>query len=87
MSACTWMLDGEGNTVTEHEFRAAAVGNGQSVRQRVRHHVARSHRASVDAIAEADGRTGRYWKITNPNEKNSVGGPTAYKLLVQQYAR
>ena len=30
-----------------------------------------------DAVREADGRTGRYWKITNPNRKNSVGGPTA----------
>ena len=29
-----------------------------------------------DAAREADGRTGRYWKITNPNKKNSVGGPT-----------
>jgi primary-amine oxidase len=34
-----------------------------------------------DAVREADGRTGRYWKITNPNRKNSVGGPTAYKLI------
>ena len=29
----------------------------------------------------ADGRTGRYWKIVNHNQKNSVGGPTGYKLI------
>ena len=34
------MLDGERNTVTEHEFRPRPWGNGQSLRQRVRHHVA-----------------------------------------------
>ncbi len=26
------------------------------------------------------GRRGRYWKITNPNKRNEVGNPVAYKL-------
>ena len=36
-----------------------------------------------DAAREADGRTGRYWRISNPATKNSVGNPTGYKLAVQ----
>ena len=36
-----------------------------------------------DAAREADGRTGRYWKISNPNAKNNVGNPPGYKLVVQ----
>ena len=29
-----------------------------------------------DAAREADGRTGRYWKIVNPGRRISVGAPT-----------
>jgi primary-amine oxidase len=35
-----------------------------------------------DAAREADGRSGRYWKISNPNKANVVGNPPAYKLAV-----
>ena len=27
----------------------------------------------------ADGRTARYWRITNPNKPNGLGDPVAYK--------
>ena len=30
-----------------------------------------------DAAAIANGETGRFWKISNPNEINSVGNPPA----------
>jgi primary-amine oxidase len=36
-----------------------------------------------DAIRVADGASGRYWKVVNPNVTNSVGNPTGYKLMVQ----
>jgi primary-amine oxidase len=76
------MVDGEKNTVTEHEFvprpwgKDNPYGNVFDTTSRV---LARER----DAAREADGRTGRYWKITNPNVKNSVGNPTGYKLVVQ----
>jgi primary-amine oxidase len=76
------MVDGEKNTVTEHEFvprpwgRDNPYGNVFDTTSRV---LARER----DAAREADGRTGRYWKIVNPNTKNSVGNPTGYKLVVQ----
>jgi primary-amine oxidase len=35
-----------------------------------------------DAAAIANGETGRFWKISNPNETNSVGNAPAYKLVV-----
>lgn len=74
------MLDGEGNTVTEHEFRPRPWGTDNpygNVFDTTTCVLSRER----DAVREADGRTGRYWKITNPNKKNSVGGPTAYKLI------
>ncbi|QCI69199.1 primary-amine oxidase [Phreatobacter stygius] len=76
------MVDGEKNTVSEHEFqprpwgRDNPYGNVFDTTSRV---LARER----DAAREADGRTGRYWKISNPNVTNSVGKPTGYKLIVQ----
>ncbi len=74
-------VDGEGNTVSEHEFVPRAWGadnphgNAFDVTSRV---LGRER----DAAREADGRTGRYWKISNPNRVNSVGNAPAYKLVV-----
>lgn len=76
------MVDGARNSVTEHDHvprpwgRDNPYGNVFDTTSRV---LARER----DAAREADGRTGRYWKIVNPNEKNSVGNPTGYKLVVQ----
>ncbi len=75
------MVDGEKNTVSEHEFvqrpwgRDNPYGNVFDTTTRV---LARER----DAAREADGRTGRYWKVTNPNKKNVVGGNPGYKLVV-----
>ena len=76
------MVDGERNSVTEHEFVPRPWGEDNphgNVFDTTNRTLARER----DAAREADGRTGRYWKILNPNVTNSVGGPTAYKLLVQ----
>jgi primary-amine oxidase len=76
------MVDGEKNQVSEHEFhprpwgRDNPYGNVFDTTSRV---LARER----DACREADGRTGRYWKISNPNVKNAVGGHPGYKLVVQ----
>jgi primary-amine oxidase len=74
------MVDGERNSVTEHEFRPRPFGPDNpygNVFDTTSNVLAREG----DAAREADGRTGRYWKIINPNETNSVGGPTGYKLI------
>ncbi len=75
------MVDGEGNSVTEHEFHPRPMdagnphGNVFDARSRV------LSRES-EAAREADGRTGRYWKIVNPNKTNAVGAHPGYKLSV-----
>jgi primary-amine oxidase len=74
------MVDGDRNSVTEHEFRPRPWGTDNPYGN-VFDTSARTLSRERDAAREADGRTGRYWKIINPNERNSVGGPTAYKLL------
>jgi primary-amine oxidase len=74
------MVDGERNTVTEHEFRPRPWGADNpygNVFDTTSHTLARER----DAAREADGRTGRYWKIVNTNRTNGVGGPPGYKLV------
>ena len=74
------MLDGEGNTVTEHEFRP------RPWERTIRTATCSTPRRGIlsrerDAVREADGRTGRYWKITNPNQRTASAARPAYKLL------
>jgi primary-amine oxidase len=74
-------VDGDRNTVSEHEFAPRPFGpdnpygNVFDVKSKV---LAREG----EAAREADGRTGRYWKVSNPNIKNSVGNAPGYKLVV-----
>jgi primary-amine oxidase len=75
-------LDGGGNSVTEHEFVPRPWGR-DNPHGNVFDTKSRTISRELDGVAEADGRTGRYWKIINPNAKNSVGNPTGYKLIVQ----
>jgi primary-amine oxidase len=76
------MVDGERNSVTEHEFVARPWG-ADNPYGNVFDTTSRTLQCERDAAREADGRTGRYWKIVNPDVKNSVGNPTGYKLVVQ----
>jgi primary-amine oxidase len=75
------MVDGERNTVTEHEFVPRPWGAGNPYGN-VFDTTTRTLSCERDAAREADGRTGRHWMVVNPNAKNSVGGPTGYKLVV-----
>ena len=75
------MVDGEANTVTEHEFVPRPWGADNphgNVFDTTNRVLARER----DAAREAEGRTGRFWKISNFNRKNSVSNPPAYKLSV-----
>lgn len=76
------MIDGEKNTVTEHQFEPRAWGRDNPYGN-VFDTTSRTLTRELDGCREADARTGRYWKIINPNCKNAVGNPTGYKLIVQ----
>jgi primary-amine oxidase len=76
------MVDGERNSVTEHEFVPRPWGE-DNPHGNVFDTTGRTLCRERDAAREADGRTGRYWKIINPNMTNSIGDPTGYKLVVQ----
>ena len=75
------MVDGVQNSVTEHEFQPAPWSDTNPYGN-VFHTTSRTLIRELDACREADGKTGRYWKIINPNVKNSVGNPTGYKLII-----
>lgn len=74
-------IDGGGNTVTEHEFVPRPWGTDNPYGN-VFDTKTRVLSRELDAPAVADGVTGRYWKVSNPNETNSVGKAPGYKLSV-----
>jgi primary-amine oxidase len=76
------MVDGEGNSVSEHEFQPRAWG-GDNPYGNVFDVTGRVLRRELEACREADGKTGRFWKIVNPNKTNAVGKNPGYKLMVQ----
>jgi len=77
-----FMLDGERNTVTEHEFQKRPWSD-ENPHGNVFAVTSRTLAREQEAMREAEGKTGRYWKISNANVKNSVGNPPGYKLVVQ----
>lgn len=74
-------IDGGGNTVTEHEFVPRPWGTDNPYGN-VFDTTSRTLSRERDATRNGDGSTGRYWKIINPNEKNSVGKPPGYKMII-----
>jgi primary-amine oxidase len=76
------MVDGEGNSVTEHEYHPRPWGKDNPYGN-VFDVTARTLSRELDACREADGRTGRFWKVINPNRRNAVGKHPSYKLVAQ----
>ena len=74
-------LDGGGNSVTEHEFAPRPWGTDNPYGN-VFDAKSRTLSRELDAASIADGQSGRYWKVINPQAKNQVGNPTGYKLIV-----
>lgn len=74
-------LDGGGNTVTEHEFVPKPFGPDNPYGN-VFDTTTRVMTKESEGTAIANGETGRFWKISNPNVKNSVGNAPSYKLVV-----
>jgi primary-amine oxidase len=76
------MVDGEGNSVTEHEYHPRPWGTDNPYGN-VFDVTGRTLSRELDACREADGKTGRFWKVINPNRKNAVGKHPGYKLVAQ----
>jgi primary-amine oxidase len=75
------MVDGERNTVTEHEFVPRPMGENNPYGN-VFDTTKRVLKTESEAARVASGSTGRYWKVSNPNVKNAVGANPGYKLVV-----
>jgi len=75
------MVDGEKNAVTEHEFVPRPMG-ADNPYGNVFDTTKRVLKTEQEAARNANGRTGRYWKVVNPNVKNRVGANPGYKLII-----
>lgn len=75
-------LDGAGNSVTEHEYRPVPIGPDNPFGNVFTMTTTPlTHEGA--ACRDADGATGRFWKVINPNRRNAAGNPPGYKLMVQ----
>ncbi len=76
------MLDGEQNTVMETNFSPCddpevnPWGN-------VFNTSITPLKTELEAARHANGQSGRFWKVINPNKKNAVGNPPGYKLVAE----
>jgi primary-amine oxidase len=73
-------VDGGGNSVTEHEFVPRPMGPDNPYGN-VFDTTSRVLKTEEEAARELDGRTGRFWKVVNPNKRNAVGNHPGYKLV------
>ena len=73
-------IDGEANSVTEVNFSAVPTGPANPHGNAIR--IAETVLTSeLKAQRDIDLHAQRYWRVINPNVKNAVGEPTAYKLV------
>ena len=73
-------VDGEANSVTEVNFSAEPTGPSNPHGNAIR--ISETVLASeLQAQRDIDLRAQRYWRVINPNVRNAVGEPTAYKLV------
>lgn len=77
------MVDGERNSVVETDFQPRPVGEGNRYGN-VFDTVATTFKNELDACREANGQTGRFWKVINPNVRNAAGNHPGYKLVAEQ---
>jgi primary-amine oxidase len=79
-------VDGPDNTVTEVDSVPVPVGpqnpygNGWVAKET-------PLRTELEARRELNSDTARFWRITNPNQINDLGRPTAYRLVPGANAR
>ncbi|MGK0228014.1 MAG: primary-amine oxidase [Gammaproteobacteria bacterium] len=72
-------VDGESNSISEVEFGSVPISptNPQGNAIRI---IERNLESELEAQRETNTGTSRYWKVTNPDQLNEFGKPTAYKL-------
>jgi primary-amine oxidase len=75
-------VDGGGNTVTEHDYLPVPMGP-DNPHGNVFQMTTRTLATESEAMRDADGRTGRFWKVINPNCRNAAGNAPGYKVIVQ----
>jgi len=73
-------LDGEANSVSEMNFRAAPLGDDNPYGNAIISEET-IFQSELQAQREVDSRQSRYWRVLNPNVKNKYGDAVAYKLL------
>lgn len=76
------MVDGEGNSVTETNVTPRPLGDDNRWGN-VFNADTTTFKTELQAAREANGATGRYWKIVNPNITNAVGNHPGYKLIAE----
>lgn len=74
-------VDGGGNSVVETEY--LPYSGGDNPQGNLFDTVIRTFQTELEACREANGATGRFWKVINPDRRNAVGNPTGYKLVVE----
>ena len=74
-------VDGTGNSVTEHDYARVPMGP-ENPHGNVFKVSTTLLENEAEAAREADGATGRYWKVVNPNKSNEVDNAPGYKLVV-----
>lgn len=76
------MVDGEKNSVIETNATPRPIGEGNKWGN-VFNIETTTLKTELEACRDANGATGRFWKIVNPNVRNSVGNNPGYKLIAE----
>ncbi len=77
-----WELDGGNNALYENQIEVVPMGDDNPEGTQFRS-VSRHLTDEASAQRNIAPEVSRYWKVTNPNSKNGLGLPVAYKLLPQ----
>lgn len=72
-------VDGPGNSVVEYDIVVPPAGP-ENPYGNAFYEQERTLKTEKEACRNTNPATMRYWKIVNPNVRNAVGKPTAYKL-------
>lgn len=77
-----WELDGGANSLYESQIEVLPIDDNNPAGTQFRS-VSRHLTDEASAIRNIAPEVSRNWKVTNPNSKNNMGVPVAYKLLPQ----
>ncbi len=77
-----WELDGGDNALFENQIEVLPMDNNNPQGTQFRS-VSKHLTDETSAQRNISPEVSRYWKVTNPNSKNGLGQPVAYKLLPQ----